>query len=101
MPGRNPEAAKRSTQIAKQLAAAKKLQGLSADELCDILAASGVTIPHTGPNRRKWWSNRMLGKVNLVTPVKVVYGPTDELRAIARALGLDVDRLVRVVNHTD
>lgn len=96
MPLHNAEAADRSTRVAEQLRTAMKHQGLSGVELLNRL--TGVPLPEGEGNRRKWLSTRLTGKTNLVKPVKVVYGPTDELRAIAAALGVDPDRLVRVVN---
>lgn len=95
MPGRDPAAAERSQRIADAVRAEMKRQGLTGAGLRDKLREAGVEIPND-----MWITRRMTGQVNLATPVRVIYGPTDDLQAIARVLNVDADRFVRVVNST-
>jgi len=93
MPGRDPEAQKRSEAVAAEIRAAMAKKGLTGAALRDLLREAGVEVTND-----MWLSRRLNGDVNLVEPVKVVYGPSEDLVAIAKVLGVDADRLVRVVN---
>jgi hypothetical protein len=71
-----------------------KRKGLSGVELrAEVERLRGAPVPN-----QMWMSRRLTGDVNLVRPVRVVYGPTEDLKVIAKALDVDPDRLVRVIN---
>lgn len=93
MPGRDPDAAKRSARVAAEIRAEMKRQGLTGAELAERLRAAGVEVPNP-----MWITRRLTGRVNLVKPVQVVYGETEDLAEIAKALKVAPSRLVRVVN---
>ncbi len=96
MPGRDPEARERSERVAVEIRAVMRQKGLSGAALADMLRTQGMTVPND-----MWLSRRLTGAVNLVEPVKVVYGPTDELEQIANALGVDPKRLARAATRAD
>jgi transcriptional regulator with XRE-family HTH domain len=93
MPGRDPDAAQRSAAVAAEIRAVMKQQGLSGAELADRLRDAGVQVSNA-----MWVTRRLTGQVNLVEPERVIYGPTDDLAAIAEVLKVDPKRFVRVVN---
>lgn len=95
MPGRDPEAQKRSEIVGNEVRRLMREQGLTGAGLREALRAAGTDVPNN-----MWITRRVTGQVNLVEPVRVVYGPTDELVAIAKVLDVDPARLVRVVNRT-
>jgi len=94
MPGRDPEAAERSSRVADAIRAEMKHQGLTGAGLRDKLREAGVQVPND-----MWITRRLTGQVNLVEPVRVVYGPSDDLEAIASVLKVDPARFVRVLNR--
>jgi DNA-binding Xre family transcriptional regulator len=97
MPGRDPEALKRSAQIGAAVHAEMKRQGLTGVELRKrIEELRGAPVGSTENNRAVWLSRRISGKVNLVKPVRVVYGPTDDLADICKILGVKPERIIRV-----
>lgn len=96
MPGRSPASAERSARVAREIRTAMKRQGLSGPEL----AARIETIRGSALPNAMWLSRRLTGRTNLVEPVKVIYGPTADLKLIAEALNIKPARLVRVVNLT-
>jgi transcriptional regulator with XRE-family HTH domain len=101
MPGRDPEAAARSSRIGEAIQAEMKRQGLTGQELRKrVEQLRGAPVAERDGARREWVSRRMRGAVNLVTPVKVIYGPTKDLEDIASVLGVKPDRFTRVVNIT-
>jgi hypothetical protein len=82
--------------VAEAIRAAMKSQNLSGVDLANRLErVRGSALPY---DKGVWVSKRTSGKVHLVQPVKVIYGPTDELRDIAKALGVSVGSLVEVAN---
>lgn len=95
MPGRDPEARERSVRVAGEIRAVMAQKGLSGAGLAVLLRKAGIEVPND-----MWLSRRLTGAVNLVQPVKVVYGPTEELEKIAEALDVDPKRFTRVVNAT-
>ena len=95
MPGRDPDAQARSTRVSKAIRDEMTRQGLTNVALAEKLREHGVHVPND-----MWIARRLTGQVNLVEPVKVVYGPTDDLEAIADVLGVKADRFVRVINST-
>lgn len=100
MPGRDPEAAARSAAIAAEIRAEMKSQGLTGVELRNrVEQLRGRPVAAADGSRRMWITRRLAGRINLVEPVKVVYGPTEDLELIARALGVKPDRFVRVINR--
>lgn len=99
MPGRDPEAATRSAQIGAAIHTVMKQKGLSGVELRKrVEKLRGAPVAERDGARRVWLTRRLGGHVNLVQPVTVIYGPTDDLKDIAKALDVDVDRFVRIVN---
>jgi hypothetical protein len=94
MPGRDPEARKRSENVAEAIRDEMAKAKLTGAGLRDALRAAGVEVPND-----MWVSRRLTGEVNLVQPVKVVYGPTPDLEAIAAVLKVDPSRLVRAINR--
>lgn len=95
MPGRDPKARERSERVASVIREIMFHAGMTGVALRAALQEAGVAVPSD-----MWITRRLTGHVNLVEPVTVVYGPTDDLKAIAKALGVSVDRLVNVVNVT-
>jgi hypothetical protein len=93
MPGRDPEAQSRSEVVADAIRAEMVKQNLTGAALRAKLIESGIQVPND-----MWLSRRLNGDVNLIQPVKVVYGPTADLEAIAKVLGADPNRLIRAVN---
>lgn len=95
MPGRDPDAADRSARVAHRIRTEMRRQGLSGLDLrVRIEKLRGTPVADNERNARVWMSRRMTGKVNLIQPVKVIYGPTEDLNIIARALGVDPNMLV-------
>lgn len=93
MPGRDPEARQRSEKVAAEIRTVMREQGLTGAGLRDLLEKAGHTVSND-----MWISRRTTGEVNLVQPVTTIYGPTADLVNIAKVLGVDADRFVRVVN---
>lgn len=101
MPGRDPEAADRSARVAHRIRTEMRRQGLSGLDLrVRIEKLRGQPVADNERNARVWMSRRMTGKVNLIQPVKVIYGPTEDLAIIARALGVDPHTLVNAIDNT-
>jgi hypothetical protein len=99
MPGRDPEAAERSAQIGAAVSAEMKRQGLTGIELRQrVEQLRGAPVAEREGARRMWLTRRLDGSVNLVKPVKVVYGPTSDLEDIAKVLDVDPKRFIRVIN---
>lgn len=99
MPGRDPEAAERSARIGEAVSAEMKHQGLTGIELRQrVEQLRGAPVAEREGARRMWLTRRLDGSVNLVRPVKVIYGPTEDLEDIAKVLGVDPKRFVRVIN---
>lgn len=99
MPGRDPEAAERSSRVGEAIRAEMKRQGLTGAELQKrIEELRGAPVAASVGARKMWLTRRLAGEVNLVQPVKVVYGPTDDLDDIAKVLGVKPDRFIRVLN---
>jgi hypothetical protein len=94
MPGRDPEALTRSQTVGDEIRRLMREKGLTGVGLREALLAAGYDVPN-----EMWVTRRLTGAVNTVEPVKVVYGPTDDLKAIAKVLDVDPNRLVRVVNR--
>lgn len=94
MPGRDPEAQTRSEIVGDEVRRLMRERGLTGAGLREALRAAGHDVPNN-----MWVTRRVTGQVNLVEPVKVVYGPTEDLVAIAKILDVDPARLVRVVNR--
>jgi len=95
MPGRDPEARQRSQKVADEIRAEMAKQGLTGAALRRKLEEAGVEVPND-----MWMTRRLNGDVNLVTPVKIVYGPTADLERIAEVLKVDPKRFVRILNKT-
>jgi hypothetical protein len=99
MPGRDPNAKDRSARVAAEIRTEMRRQGITGPELvARINKVRGNPVADNDRNARVWISRRLTGKTNLVQPERVVYGPTEDLTDIAKALGVDAYRLVRVVN---
>lgn len=100
MPGLSPESATRSARVATAIRTEMKRHGLSGADLAKrIETVRGSALPNG-----MWLSRRLTGKVQLVEPVQVLYGPTPDLALIIRALtgGKDTTattrRVLRSVN---
>jgi hypothetical protein len=99
MPGRDPEARDRSAAVAAEIRAEMKRQGLTGVELRErVERFRGAPVADQEGARKMWLTRRLSGDVNLVRPVRVVYGPTEDLALIARALKVNPERFVRVIN---
>ena len=86
---RSPE----SERVAEAIRAAMKSQHLSGADLAREIEKIRGTRPHA-----MWISKRVHGDVHLVRPTGL-FGPTEDLKEIAAALGVDVAELVAPANQ--
>ncbi len=101
MPGRDPEAQERSRRVGEAIRAIMRQKDITGVQLRELIEKRrGEPVSASSRGQDVWLSRRLLGDVNLVQPVKVVYGPTDDLEDIAAVLGTSADRLVRAANAT-
>jgi hypothetical protein len=100
---RNPESINRSARIATAIRAEMRKRGITSDaELRRLVEKHrGAPVSANEGSASVWMSRRMTGGIDLVKPVRVVYGPTRDLEDIAAVLGVPVSRFLRVANNTN